>query len=158
MKKVLAVMLSIMLSASMLMAADTASLRNDFTDALASGDAAAAIESYEEMIEASQKAYQKAQRSYEKALDAGNMRKASEARSDMRASLYQGMTEEETNELLSLIIADDGDRKAEDAQWLRLPSRYSSPSITYSWSTSGLQLHILADCDARRGDHTAGCR
>ena len=137
MKKVLAVMLSVMLSASMLMAADTASLRNDFTDALASGDAAAAIESYEEMIEASQKAYQKAQRSYEKALDAGNMRKASEARSDMRASLYQGMTEEETNELLSLIIAEDGDRKAEDAQWLRLHSRYYSPSITYSWSTSG---------------------
>ena len=156
MKKVLAVMLSVMLSASMLMAADTASLRNDFTDALASGDAAAAIESYEEMIEASQKAYQKAQRSYEKALDAGNMRKASEARSDMRASLYQGMTEEETNELLSLIIAEDGDRKAEDAQAAAEEAAEQAAAIADIGIASPTEAGITKMYQTARGQNTDG--
>ena len=118
-------------------AADAAELRTRFSEALSSGDASEAIARYDDMVSHARKDYQKAERSYEKAMEAGNMAKAREAWNDMHSASVSPMTADETDQMLSLILAEDDDQKAEDAAWLMANSRYYNPSITYSWSSSG---------------------
>ena len=118
-------------------AADAAELRTRFSEALSSGDASEAIARYDDMISQARKDYQKAERSYEKAMEAGNMAKAREAWNDMHSASVSPMTADETDQMLSLILAEDDDQKAEDAAWLMVNSRYYNPSITYRWSSSG---------------------
>ena len=129
---------AVLLAAAMALgAADAAELRTRFSEALSSGDAREAIERYDDMVSQARKDYQKAERSYEKALEAGNMAKAREAWNDMHSASVSPMTADETDQMLSLILAEDDDRKAEDAAWLMANSRYYNPAMTYRWSSSG---------------------
>ena len=131
-------LVAVLLIASMAVwAADVAELRTQFTDALASGDLSGAMKSYDDMVSQANKDYTKAARSYEKALEAGNMPKARSAWYDMKSVGYNGMTSDETDQLLSLIVAEDESKRAEDAQWLMENSRYYNPSISFEWNTSG---------------------
>ena len=136
-RRIAGAMVFLMIASAALFAADASKLREDFTAALESGDAAQAIESYSDMLSQVQKDHQKAQRSYEKALDAGNMQKAREAWYEMNAVSYSAMTRDETDQLLSLIIAEDEPQRAEDAAWLMENSRYYRPSVSFEWSASG---------------------
>ncbi len=138
MKRKLTGTVAILLIASMAVwASDATELRTKFTDSLANGSVEEAISNYDDMVSQAGKDYQKAQRSYEKALEAGNMQKAREARRDMQSASYSGMTREETDEMLSLILAEDESARIEDAKWLAENSRYYNPSISYEWSSSG---------------------
>ena len=86
MKRKLTGTVAILLIASMAVwASDATELRTKFTDSLANGNVEEAISNYDDMVSQAGKDYQKAQRSYEKALEAGNMQKAREARRDMLA-------------------------------------------------------------------------
>ena len=136
-KRITGIVAVLLIASMMLWAADTAELRTKFTDALASGDIDNAIQSYDDMVSQAQKDYQKASRSYEKAMEAGNMQKAREAWYDMQSAGYSAMTSDETDEMLSLILSEDEDKKAEDAAWLLENSRYYNPTVSYEWNTSG---------------------
>ena len=138
MKRKISGLVAILLVASMVLwAADVSELRTQFTDALASGDLSGAIQSYDDMVSQAQKDYSKAARSYEKALEAGNIAKARSAWYDMQSIGYDRMTADETDQMLSLIVAEDEENRAADAQWLMENSRYYNPSISYEWNTSG---------------------
>ena len=66
-----------------------------------------------------------------------NMQKARGAWYDMQSAGYSAMTSDETDEMLSLILSEDEDKKAEDAAWLLENSRYYNPTVSYEWNTSG---------------------
>lgn len=136
-RRITGVVAVLLVSSAFLWAADVSELRTAFTDAIANGDAAQAIENYNDMVDQANKDYKKAQRSYEKALEAGNMLKAREARADMYNASYSAMTKDETDSLLSLILSENEEQKAKDVAWLLENSRYYNPSITYEWSSSG---------------------
>ncbi len=136
-RRITGIVAVLLIASAVLWAADVSELRTAFTDAIADGDASAAISNYDDMIAQAEKEYKKAERSYEKALEAGNMQKAMEARRDMYSISYDAMTRDETDDLLSLILSEDEEKKAEDAAWLMDNSRYYNPSITYEWSSSG---------------------
>ena len=104
-RRITGVVAVLLVSSAFLWAADVSELRTAFTDAIANGDAAQAIENYNDMVDQANKDYKKAQRSYEKALEAGNMLKAREARADMYNASYSAMTKDETDSLLSLILS-----------------------------------------------------
>ena len=116
MKRKISGLVAILLVASMVLwAADVSELRTQFTDALASGDLSGAIQSYDDMVSQAQKDYSKAARSYEKALEAGNIAKARSAWYDMQSIGYDRMTADETDQMLSLIVAEDEENRAADA-------------------------------------------
>ena len=136
-RRITGVVAVLLVSSAFLWAADVSELITAFTDAIANGDAAQAIENYNDMVDQANKDYKKAQRSYEKALEAGNMLKAREARADMYNASYSAMTKDETDSLLSLILSENEEQKAKDVAWLLENSRYYNPSITYEWSSYG---------------------
>ena len=137
MKRILSLFIVLAVSVSIVAAADASEMYQLFSDAVNDGDAAAAMDLYSNLQSIISKDYQKAERSYEKALEAGNIRKAREAYSDMLSVSDYSITREQSDALLSAILREDEGRRAEDAAWLYENSPYYSPSVTYDWSASG---------------------
>ena len=137
MKRILSLFIVLAVSVSIVAAADASEMYQLFSDAVNDGDAAAAMDLYSNLQSIISKDYQKAERSYEKALEAGNIRKAREAYSDMLSVSDYSITREQSDALLSAILREDEGKRAEDAAWLYENSPYYSPSVTYDWSASG---------------------
>ena len=137
MKRILSLFIVLAVSVSIIAAADASEMYQLFSDAVNDGDAAAAMDLYSNLQSIISKDYQKAERSYEKALEAGNIRKAREAYSDMLSVSDYSITREQSDALLSAILREDEGKRAEDAAWLYENSPYYSPSVTYDWSASG---------------------
>ncbi len=130
--------LAVLLIASMtLAAADASELYQSFSDAVNAGNAGEAIGYYTDLMDQVSKDYRKAQRRYEKAVEAGNAAKAREAWADMRAVSSYPITEEQTDALVSAILAEDPESMERDAAWLMENSGYYHPMISYKWSSSG---------------------
>lgn len=137
MKKKLLIALVALLSVGVsLYAASAEELYQKFSDAADSGDVALAIDSYNQLQERTDKDLQKAQRSYEKALAAGNMQRAWDARDSYRSILRYSMSEEDTDALLAAILKEDDETAAEHAKWLYSNSSYYYPTLTYEWKSS----------------------
>ena len=130
--------LAVLLIASMtLAAADASELYQSFSDAVNAGNAGEAIGYYTDLMDQVSKDYRKAQRRYEKAVEASNAAKAREAWADMRAVSSYPITEEQTDALVSAILAEDPESMERDAAWLMENSGYYHPMIAYKWSSSG---------------------
>ena len=137
MKKKLLIALVALLSVGVsLYAASADELYQKFSDAADSGDVALAIDTYNDLQERTDKDLQKAQRSYEKALAAGNMQRAWDARDSYRSILRYSMSEEDTDALLAAILKEDEATAAEHAKWLYSNSSYYYPTLTYEWKSS----------------------
>ena len=137
MKKKLLIALVALLSVGVsLYAASAEELYQKFSDAADSGDVALAIDTYNDLQERTDKDLQKAQRSYEKALAAGNMQRALDARDSYRSILRYSMSEEDTDALLAAILKEDEATAAEHAKWLYSNSSYYYPTLTYEWKSS----------------------
>ena len=137
MKRIISLFAVLAVSLSIVAAADASEMYQLFSNAVDDGDAAAAMDLYSNLQDMISKDYQKAQRSYEKALEAGNIRKARAAYSDMLGVSDYSITREQSDALLSAILKEDEGKRAEDAAWLYENSPYYSPSVTYDWSASG---------------------
>ena len=137
MKRILSLLIVLSVSIAMVAAADASEMYQLFSDAVNDGDTAAAMDLYGNLQDKISKDYKKAERSYEKALEAGNIRKAREAYSDMLNVSGYSITREQSDALLSAILKGDESSRAENAAWLYENSPYYSPSVTYDWSASG---------------------
>ena len=137
MKRILSLLIVLSVSIAMVAAADASEMYQLFSDAVNDGDTAAAMDLYGNLQDKISKDYKKAERSYEKALEAGNIRKAREAYSDMLNVSGYSITREQSDALLSAILKGDESSRAENAAWLYENSPYYSPSVTYDWSAKG---------------------
>ena len=137
MKRILSLLIVLSVSIAMVAAADASEMYQLFSDAVNDGDTAAAMDLYGNLQNMISKDYKKAERSYEKALEAGNIRKAREAYSDMLNVSGYSITREQSDALLSAILKGDESSRAENAAWLYENSPYYSPSVTYDWSAKG---------------------
>ena len=108
MKRILSLLIVLSVSIAMVAAADASEMYQLFSDAVNDGDTAAAMDLYGNLQDKISKDYKKAERSYEKALEAGNIRKAREAYSDMLNVSGYSITREQSDALLSAILKGVG--------------------------------------------------
>ncbi len=136
-KRILAITAALLIMSVTLYAATASELSQLFSDAIADGDIALAIDYYDELKEQSSKDMTNARRSYEKAIAAGSIQRAREARSKFIDASDYSISEEDSEALLSLILSENNDVAMEHASWLYRNSRYYNPSVTFEWNSSG---------------------
>ena len=137
MKRKLMILLVALLTAGVSLSAASASeLYQKFSDAVADGDVALAIDCYTDLQDRTDKDLLKAQRSYEKAMDAGNIQRALDAKADYRSISRYTMSEEDTDALLTAILKEDDETAVEHAKWLYSNSSYYYPTLSYEWKSS----------------------
>ncbi len=135
-KRIISTIAMLLVACMVLSAAAAADLYQKFSEDVAAGDVAAAIDTYDELSQRIANDRSKAIRSYEKAMDAGNMQKAMAARNDYRAVASLSMSKEDTDALLSAILKEDDASAMEHAKWLYSNSSYYCPTLSYEWSSS----------------------
>ena len=135
-RKFMVILVALLVAGVSLSAASLSDLYQKFSDAVSNGDVALAIDSYTELQDRTGKDLLKAQRSYEKALDAGNIQRAMNARDDYYGISRYKMSKEDTDALLSAILKEDGETAVEHAKWLYSNSSYYYPTLSYEWKSS----------------------
>lgn len=135
-RKFMVILVALLVAGVSLSAASLSDLYQKFSDAVSNGDVALAIDSYTELQDRTDKDLLKAQRSYEKALDAGNIQRAMNARDDYYGVSRYKMSKEDTDALLSAILKEDGETAVEHAKWLYSNSSYYYPTLSYEWKSS----------------------
>ena len=135
-RKFTVLLVALLVAGVSLFAASASELYQNFSDAISNGDVNLAIDCYTQLQEQTGKEIQKAQRSYEKALQAGNVQRAINARNDYYGISRYTMSEEDTDALLSLILKEDSESAIEHAKWLYSNSSYYYPTLSYEWKSS----------------------
>ena len=125
------------IAAAVLFAASDAELYRKFSEAASGGDADAAIRYYSELQDRTSRALERAGRDYSRAIGSGSEAAVMAARSDYLGIERYPMTEADTDNLLSAILKEDGDKAVEHAKWLYSNSSYYYPTITYEWNADG---------------------
>ena len=118
-RKFTVLLVALLVAGVSLFAASASELYQNFSDAISNGDVNLAIDCYTQLQEQTGKEIQKAQRSYEKALQAGNVQRAINARNDYYGISRYTMSEEDTDALLSLILKE----AVNDVGCITLPHR-----------------------------------
>ncbi|MDY5930969.1 MAG: hypothetical protein SPJ34_02950 [Candidatus Ornithospirochaeta sp.] len=134
-KRTSAVLAVLVMSAAILSAASPKELYSEFSDAVDSGNLSMAIRYYDTLSSKRASELENARKSYDKAIKAGNFEKASEAASEYREIAGYGITREQSEELLSLILADDPSE--ENLGWLYDNSAYYRPVVHFEAGSTG---------------------
>ena len=153
MKKILLTLAVIIGSVSMLFAATAKSLYTDFSNAVNENNVSLAIEKYTSLEEKVASEAASANKSIEKALKKNNGTLYRNATSELASLSSYIITSEQSDKLLSAILAESEGKQAEDAAWLYEKSYNYSPVLTlkYSSQSDGFSFNFTNSISQKPG-------
>lgn len=125
-----------LLSASLMFAADAESLYSDFHQAVDNGDVAQAIEAYDDLQDRIAKEADDIRHDIDKAVDKHDGRLYASSIQALRKLGSYSIKKEDSDALLTAIVNSDSPDAAQWAQWLYENSRYYHPTLTLSTDIS----------------------
>ena len=125
-----------LLSASLMFAADAESLYSDFHQAVDNGDVAQAIETYDDLQDRIAKEADDIRHDIDKAVDKHDGRLYASSTQALRKLGSYSIGKEDSDALLTAIVNSDSPDAAQWAQWLYENSRYYHPTLTLSTDIS----------------------
>jgi len=135
MKRLVSLITTLALGATLTFAASAESLYKDFSAAVDANDLDSAIEKYTLLEKQKTSEAEGANKQIEKAVKKNNAALYREAAEDLRVLSSYRITRSQSDALLSLILAEEESLQAEDAAWLYNNSYTYSPSLTYQIGT-----------------------
>ncbi len=136
-KKTILTLFVLIISCTVLFAASSKDLFQEFSDNISSGDLSAAKETYSDLQDKIKSEASSAEKQMEKAYSKGNMELYLEARNEYRDLSGCMITKEQSDALLSMIVEEDAENAGKDAEWLYSISPYYRPTLSLDYSASG---------------------
>lgn len=136
-KFIITTLLVLMVSATLLFAASAKDLYSDFSAAVDEGAVEEAISIYAELEEKIESEASAANKSIETAMKKSDGALYRNAAFELKTLASYRINAEQSDKLLTAILAEDEEKMAEHATWLYENSYSYSPMLTYSYSDEG---------------------
>ena len=140
-----------LLSASLMFAADAESLYSDFRQAVDNGDVAQAIELYDDLQDRIAGEADDIRHDIDKAVDKHDGRLYASAIQALRKLGSYSIGKEDSDALLTAIVNSDSPDAAQWAQWLYENSRHYHPTLKHRHLAGRLQEQLQEDGVRRTG-------